>query len=95
LSNKQKELIAIGASVTAHCQSCLVYHLDRVRQAGASEREINMAVSIGKAVQKGSNAAMEKFTDEQLGQNIKAHQSICQQGEKKESEPKKSSCCGG
>jgi AhpD family alkylhydroperoxidase len=97
LDDKTKELIAIGASVTAHCQSCLVFHLNKARQVGTSEREINMAISIGKAVQKGSNTAMESFINEQLGQ-IKAHESICQREdmqEKQGSGPDKSSCCGG
>lgn len=88
MTEKQKELIAIGASVTAHCQPCLVYHVDKARQAGACDKGINMAISIGKAVQKGSDAAMEKFIIEQAGQEVKAHESICQ------SQTAKSSCCG-
>ncbi len=78
LSTKHKELVAIGASVTGHCQSCLTWHLDKARQSGASDKEIDMAVSIGKAVQKGSVAAMESFINEQRGQRIPAHESICQ-----------------
>ena len=78
LSTKQKELIAIGASVTAHCQSCLTWHLDKARQAGACDKETDMALSIGKAVGKGSASVMESFIDEQRGQCVKAHESICQ-----------------
>jgi arsenite methyltransferase len=89
LSSKYKELIAIGASVTAHCQSCLTWHLDKARQVGANEKEMDMAVSIGKAVQKGSNAAMESFINEQRGQCVDSHESICQQKNTKT----KSSCC--
>lgn len=77
LSIKHKELVAIGASVTGHCQSCLTWHLDKARQSGASEKEIDMAISIGKAVQKGSVAAMESFINEQRGRQIQAHGSIC------------------
>jgi arsenite methyltransferase len=91
LSDKHKELVAIGASVTAHCQPCLVYHLDKAKQTGAADREIKMAISIGKAIQKGSNAAMDEFIDQQ-GQSVKAHESICRQETKKEC---KSSCCKG
>ena len=91
ISTKHKELIAIGSSVTAHCQSCLTWHLDKARQSGASEKETDMAVSIGKAVQNGSAAAMESFIDEQRGQCVKAHESICTPKDVQ----KKSSCCGG
>jgi arsenite methyltransferase len=95
LSTKQKELIAIGASVTAHCQSCLIWHLDKSRQVGASEKEIDMAVSIGKAVQKGSVAAMESFINQQQGRCVSAHKSICTQQNSQEdqgSKPDKPSC---
>jgi arsenite methyltransferase len=91
LSTKQKELVAIGASVTAHCQSCLTWHLDKARQVGTSEREIDMAVSIGKAVQKGSVAAMESFINQQQGRCVSAHKSICTQ-EENDSKPDKPSC---
>lgn len=97
LTSRQKELIAIGASVTAHCQSCLIWHLDKARQSGASEKEIDMAVSIGKAVQKGSVAAMESFINEQQGRCVSPHKSICTPKNAKEehdSGPDKSSCCG-
>jgi AhpD family alkylhydroperoxidase len=95
LSAKHKELVAIGASVTAHCQSCLTWHLDKARQSGASEKEMDMAVSIGKAIQKGSVAAMESFINEQRGQCVKPHESICTRKDTKEEQgsgPDKSSC---
>ncbi|MEN6383661.1 MAG: arsenite methyltransferase [Phycisphaerales bacterium] len=98
LSNKHKELIAIGASFTAHCQPCLIYHFDKARETGASEREINLAVSVGKAVQKGSDSAIENFIEHQLGKSVQAHESICQQAnteKKKCSGNGKSSCCSG
>jgi AhpD family alkylhydroperoxidase len=76
LTTKQKELIAIGASVTAHCQSCLAFHLDKASQSGACEKEMDMAISIGKAVQKGGVAAMESFINEKRGQ-VKPNGSIC------------------
>jgi AhpD family alkylhydroperoxidase len=76
LTTKHKELIAIGASVTAHCQSCLTWHLDKARQAGACDKEIDMAIAIGKAVQKGGTAAMESFINEKRGQ-VKPNGSIC------------------
>jgi AhpD family alkylhydroperoxidase len=95
LSTKHKELIAIGASVTGHCQSCLTWHLDKARQTGASEKEIDMAVSIGKAVQKGSVAAMESYINEQRGQGIKSHESICLPKDAKENPGSKpDSSCG-
>ncbi len=35
LENRIKELIAIGASVTANCQPCLEYHVGKAKEAGS------------------------------------------------------------
>jgi AhpD family alkylhydroperoxidase len=37
MDEKVKELIAIGASVSAHCQPCLTYHVGKARELGVSE----------------------------------------------------------
>jgi len=34
MDGKIKELIAVGASVTGHCQPCLIYHLAKERKTG-------------------------------------------------------------
>lgn len=66
MDKKIKELIAIGASVTAHCQPCLKYHLEQALEAGASTEEIQEAVSVGKTVEKGALKAMDNFSKEQI-----------------------------
>jgi len=53
LGTTTKELIAIGASVTAHCQPCLTYHVGKAREMGISEQEIQEAVAVGHKVEKG------------------------------------------
>lgn len=58
MTNKEKELIAIGASITAHCFPCLDYHLVEARKFGASEEEINDAVQVGIQVMNGSTEKM-------------------------------------
>ena len=61
LDYKVKELIAIGASITANCQPCLEYHRSKAKEAGANEKEITEAIAIGKMVRKGSSSKMDKF----------------------------------
>jgi len=56
-----KELIAIGASVTANCQPCLNYHIGKAREAGADEEEIGTAIDVAKAVRKGAMNKMDQF----------------------------------
>ena len=58
-----KELIAVGASVTANCQPCLEFHVAKARQHGAGAREISTAIAVGKTVRKGAAAKMDEFAD--------------------------------
>jgi len=64
LTEAIKELVAIGASVGAHCQPCLEYHIQAAVETGVSEGDIRAAVAVGHAVEKGAMAAMEKFSAE-------------------------------
>jgi AhpD family alkylhydroperoxidase len=61
-----KELIAIGASVGAHCQPCLTWHVNEARALGIDDETIRAAIETGHMVEKGAMAAMRKFTDDVL-----------------------------
>lgn len=62
MDEKTKELIAIGASVGAHCQPCLEYHVAKGREAGLTDDEIREAIAVGHMVEKGAMAAMKQFS---------------------------------
>lgn len=47
LSNKQKELIAVGISVVKDCESCMQWHIEQAATAGASFEELLEAVEVG------------------------------------------------
>ena len=64
MDEKTKELIAIGASITAHCNPCLSFHVDKAKDLGTCEDEIKEAIAVGQQVEKGSMSAMRKFSDE-------------------------------
>ena len=49
MDRRMKELIAIGASVTANCVACFRFHLKQARKEGADEKE--------KAASTGSSAS--------------------------------------
>ncbi|MCK8603685.1 arsenite efflux transporter metallochaperone ArsD [Desulfoferrobacter suflitae] len=57
-----KELVAIGASVGAHCQPCLEYHIQAAIELGVTADDIRQAVEVGHMVEKGAMAAMKKFS---------------------------------
>jgi len=40
LDAKTKELIALGSSITSHCDWCIAYHVNGALKAGASKDEI-------------------------------------------------------
>lgn len=64
LSEKVKELVAVGASVTANCQPCLKHHVEKALGFGADSGEVKAAIEVGKRVRKGASAKMDAFSSE-------------------------------
>ena len=62
LDDQTKELVAIGASITANCQPCLQYHAEQARRFGADEQEIAEAIEAGKQVRRGAGVKMYAFS---------------------------------
>lgn len=60
MKDQTKELIAVGASVTANCQPCLEYHVQEARKCGVNEDSIREAIEVGQMVKKG---AMRKYNE--------------------------------
>lgn len=89
MDERTKELIAIGASVGAHCQPCLAWHLDKAREMGIDDESIRGAIEVGHMVEKGATSAMRKFSSEILAKEA-AQETACCSGDKKEGGP----CCG-
>lgn len=58
---KVKELVAIGASITANCKACLEYHIAKARENGVDDQAIAEAIDTGKMVRKGSAGQMDEF----------------------------------
>lgn len=56
LSVKQKELIIIGISVATHCEPCILVHLEKAVEAGATDKEI--LETCGVAIAMGGGSAM-------------------------------------
>jgi arsenite methyltransferase len=83
LTSRLKELIAIGASVAAHCQPCLTYHVGKARQMGTDDREIGEAVNVGHQVEQGSMSAMRDFAKGLMGSPVQDAPSCCGQKERK------------
>lgn len=82
LSEKVKELVAVGASITANCQPCLQYHSEKAEANGADSGEVKAAIEVGKQVRKGASAKMDAYSSE------------LKEAAPAPAETKKSACCG-
>ncbi len=91
MDEKTKELIAIGASVSAHCQPCLSFHAAKARKIGIEECEIREAIAVGHMVEKGAMDAMRQFSSGKLDTPAAAPAGCCGGGELKGKEGK--GCC--
>ena len=67
INYKEKELVAVGASVAAGCKPCTNYHFKKVREAGASDEEIKQAISDAMCVRNSANKIMEAHGLKHLG----------------------------
>lgn len=61
MNDKFKELVAVGASITANCQPCLQYHADKAIEFGADAGEVAEAIEMGKRVRKGASSKLDAF----------------------------------
>ena len=58
MNEKFRELVALGASVSAHCYPCLEFHLKEAERLGATGDEIQEAIRVGLAVMNGAGVKM-------------------------------------
>jgi AhpD family alkylhydroperoxidase len=61
LSEREKELAAVGISIAAGCKPCTDYHLQAVRETGATDDEIRHAIQQGAAVRRRAAGVMEDY----------------------------------
>jgi AhpD family alkylhydroperoxidase len=61
LPKKQKELIAVGISVTIDCDSCMQWHIEQAAKSGASESEVLEAVEVGIEMAGGPGTVSARF----------------------------------
>ncbi len=88
MDEKVKELIAVGASVSAHCQPCLTFHVAKAKEMGIEESEIRQAIAVGHMVEKGAMSAMRQFAAGVFDAPAAAAPSSCEGGK-----ARGKSCC--
>jgi len=83
LAGDQRELVAIGAAVAAHCAPCLRYHLRRAREAGLTDDQLRAAVTVARMVKETPARLILEVADRLLIP-----------GDRTSPEPSKAGCCG-
>ena len=63
LDDKIKELIAVGASISANCHPCIKHHTAKAHEMKIDEAEIKQAIEVGKMVRKGAAGEMDKLLE--------------------------------
>lgn len=73
---KMRELISLGASVSAHCFPCFDFHLAQARKFGICEEDIQEAIRSGFMAMDGAGDKMwEKIRDTLPGFTITKNKS--------------------
>lgn len=62
MNDRIRELIAVGASITANCQPCFQIHVEKALTFGACPEEVAAAIEIGNRVRQGAAAKMDAFS---------------------------------
>ena len=66
MNEKWKELVFLGASVSAHCFPCFDYHLEQARKLGICEEDIQESVLAGFMVMNGAGDKMREKIEQTL-----------------------------
>jgi len=52
LSERDRELVAISASIATNCVPCIVYHIGQAKSAGLDNDEIRAAIALAAEIRK-------------------------------------------
>ena len=77
MDEKLKEMIAIGASVTANCIPCIKYHFAKAREVGVTDAEIKAAIQVGKMIRKGAANKWDEEISALLSTTSGEHNAVC------------------
>jgi AhpD family alkylhydroperoxidase len=67
LTEKEQELVAVGASIAAGCRPCTAHHFRAARAAGADKEEIRQAVNGALDVRHSASDIMARLAAKYLG----------------------------
>jgi len=70
LSDRDRELVAIGAAMASNCVPCIEYHVPAARKAGLEDAEIKEAVLLADKVKRVPARKVLETAKSLLGQKV-------------------------
>ncbi|MGM0442452.1 MAG: carboxymuconolactone decarboxylase family protein [Elusimicrobiota bacterium] len=64
MDRKTKELVALGASVSANCHPCVKHHFNKAKKMNISDEKIKEALEVGRTVRGGAARNMDELLEE-------------------------------
>lgn len=83
MDTKAKELVLLGASVSAHCFPCFDFHLEQARKLGICEADIRESIQAGFMVMNGAGDKMREKIERTLPEMTFKGNESCVSGPKK------------
>jgi len=68
LTDKEKELVAIGASIGGNCIPCLEWHFKRCVELGFSKEDLREAIGMARRVKEAPNQSIYEKADNLLAE---------------------------
>ena len=68
LDAKMKELIAIGASISANCHPCVKFHISKAKKLEIDAEDIQTALEVGMMVRAGAAGQMDQLLCEKANE---------------------------
>jgi len=81
LSDKEREVVAVGAAIGAGCRPCTQYHVRAGLKAGLSEEEIRLAVEEAEVLRIHAATSIADFARGQLGLSEERAAPLCSPAE--------------
>ena len=69
---KERELVAVGASIAAGCKPCTDYHIKAARAARLSDDEIHQAIKVAISVRQNALEVMKAYGLQHPGEGVGA-----------------------
>jgi AhpD family alkylhydroperoxidase len=80
LDEKTRELIAVGAAISANNPPEVKFHIARARSLGADDVELNEAVEIGRQVRRGAASKTDSFALSLATTPVQRERGRCRKG---------------